>query len=123
MNLHKPYAQYMITWIEYIDHTLSSELSDTYARIKEYWINDGPAFDVSETKEILWSWVDNNGGPGIVADKDMLLARMAICVSTTDENEGRELREMGFFEDLLEHYGFSREEINKTSPDNLPGNF
>ena len=43
----------------------------------------------------------------------MAVARMILCLAFKDQGTMDELQEMGFFEDLLEEYGYSRPEINQ----------
>ncbi|WP_415898131.1 hypothetical protein [Neptuniibacter sp. QD57_21] len=108
------YAQYMISWIDKINPQFQSPISDSYAELKAYWLGSGTDFDENEMKEKLWSWVDGNGGPRISGDKEMAVARMVLCLAYKDQETIGELKGVGFFEDLLEQYGYSRSEINST---------
>ncbi|WP_127559265.1 hypothetical protein [Saccharospirillum alexandrii] len=108
------YAQYMISWIEKIEAQFQSPISDSYEALKAYWSESGVDFNEDEMKEKLWAWVDGNGGPRITSDKEMAVARMVLCLAYKDKVTMDELKDIGFFEDLLEQYGYSRTEINRT---------
>jgi hypothetical protein len=53
--------------------------------------------------------VDAHGGPRLNNDRAMLFFRLVLCLAYEDN---RELKEMGFFDDLLSAWGIPRSEIN-----------
>lgn len=108
----------MFAWIDQLKKENIDIVNEVYEKIKQHWNGDS-TINLEEIRESLWSWVDNNGGPQISNEKNIVIVRMILCTAYEDNQE---LQEMGFFEDLLQQYGLSRENINKYSPDNLPAN-
>jgi len=101
----------MIFWIDRIDPVLAEPFAQAYAILKSYWSGSGADFDEENLREELWDSVDGRGGPRIDHDRYKLVTRMILCLAYKDHETIDELRDTGFFEDLLEKYGFSREEI------------
>ncbi|WHI46423.1 hypothetical protein [Microbulbifer sp. VAAF005] len=52
--------------------------------------------------------------PRITSDQEMAVTHMVLCLAYKDEATMDEIKDIGFFEDLLEQYGYSRSEINRT---------
>ena len=107
------YAQYMISWIDRIGPLNLEPFKSVYPVLKSYWLSSAEDFDEDEVKESLWAWIDANGGPVSTNRKDMAVARMVLCLAYKDIETMNELIDIGFFEDLLEQYGYSRAEINR----------
>ena len=105
----------MIGWIDRLGFSLPEPFSSTYPKLKNYWISDEQDFDEDSVKESLWSWVDTNGCPGSTNEKNMNVARMILCLAYKNYEDIEELKDMGFFDDLLANYGISRDEINRAS--------
>jgi len=103
----------MIEWIEKLEPTLQEPFKSTYPMLKHYWLDGGPDFDENQIRDVLWSWVDNNGGSTNSNNKYMNVARMVLCLAYKNHEIIDELQDMGFFNDLLANYGISRKEINK----------
>ncbi len=105
----------MIGWIDRLEFSLPEPFVSAYPTLKNYWIGDERDFDEDSVKESLWNWVDKNGGPGSTNEKDMNVARMILCLAYKSYEDIDELKDMGFFDDLLVNYGISRDEINRAN--------
>jgi hypothetical protein len=116
MNENKEYAGYMLAWLELLTLPNISALNESLVKLKEYWLGN-QSVNMAEIKASLWSWVDSNGGSTNFSEKPVLMARLVLCLAYEDN---RELEDMGFFEDLLSHYGIPRNEINRYSRGNPP---
>jgi len=116
MDENETYAIYMLQWVENLGAPTVPSLIGALSGVREYW-SGNKSIDLARIREILWSWVDTNGGPRSSPEKTMLLARMILCLAYEDN---RELEDMGYFEDLLSNYGVSRKEINSYGPSNPP---
>ncbi|WP_143068528.1 hypothetical protein [Azotobacter beijerinckii] len=116
MDANINYAKYMLAWLDRIDPPQLPVMVEALVAIRKHWSGE-EKIDLAKIKKTLWSWVDANGGPRIETEKNMLIARLILCVAYEDN---RELEDMGFFEDLLNNYGASRTEINKYGPANPP---
>ena len=106
----------MMAWIKRLGPPSLPLLSNAWTEVTEYWTGNAN-IELPSVREKLWAWVDESGGPRPFTDKQMMLARMILCLAYEDN---RELEETGFFEDLLNNYGVSRMEINKYNAQNPP---
>lgn len=113
---NEQYARYMLAWLRLLEIPPIDEIKNALTQITDYW--DGSKdIDLASIKEKLWDWVDTHGGSRVTSEKHMLVVRMLLCLTYEDN---RELEDMGFFDDLLNHYGVPRRKINQYSPANLP---
>jgi hypothetical protein len=106
---NKHYAIHMYRWIESLDQPKVEVALESLAALRAFWFT-GTAVDLQALQEKLWTWVDANGGPCSSNDRGMLFVRLVLCLAYEDNHE---LRDMGFFDDLLANWGISRSEINK----------
>lgn len=101
------YARYMLGWIDALSWP-EFELADAeLPALRAFWLEGEPA-DLDAIADRLWAWVDANGGEALPDDRQMILARMLICVAAPDN---RELEERGYFEDLLRRCGVDENRI------------
>lgn len=105
----------MIGWIDRLEFELPEPFSNIYPILKNYWVGDEQDFDEVSVKESLWSWIDKNGGPGSTNEKNMNVARMILCLAYKNHEDIEELKDIGFFDDLLANYGIPRDEINRAN--------
>jgi hypothetical protein len=106
----------MLAWIDTLAWPKVDVAQAMLPILRSYW-GAGVRSDLGSISQALWHWVDANGGPRMSIEKEMILVRMLLCL-TSDDN--RELQDMGFFEDLLALYGLARAEINQYGPSNPP---
>jgi hypothetical protein len=111
----KAYASYMLHWIEALDWP-SVPVADAALPALRAWWRDSQATDLDAIAEQLWAWVDANGGPQPSTDRSMILVRMLICLAAASN---RELQDVGYFEDLLDRRGVSREELRRVRAEHL----
>ncbi|PSF08125.1 hypothetical protein C7H09_09230 [Marinobacter fuscus] len=102
----KEYAIHMIRWINKLGLPDIEPAKRAFFMAKSFW-KEGNTENFEAIKNELWLWVDNNGGPRITSERDMVIVRMIMCVASEDVTE---VRDMGFFEDLLVSLGFSYDE-------------
>lgn len=92
------------------------EIHDAFSALEQHWDGVKEA-NLESIRVKLWAWVDANGGPRTSVDRSLLVARMVLCLAYEDN---RELEDMGFFDDLLHHYGVPRQTINLYGSGNVP---
>jgi len=97
MDDNSTYAAKMIGSIEALSRPNVPLVHASLDVLKAYWANSCTA-DLSEIRTKLWDWVDANGGPRTTNDKNMLFARMVLCLAYPDNQE---LQDVGYFDDLL----------------------
>ncbi|WP_440904794.1 hypothetical protein ACMZOO_00785 [Catenovulum sp. SX2] len=105
MNENNDYAKHMIYWLERLRVPNSQLANDSFEQLKEYWLNGKP-IELEEMRNKLWAWVDKNNGDNTAHSK-VVRMRMLLCL--TYENN-REIKDIGFFEDLLVSIGITHEE-------------
>ncbi len=101
------YASYMLGWIEKLDWPQLPIADETLPELRAFW-QDAIETDLDAIGDRLWAWVDANGGPQPSTDRQMILARMLICLAAVPN---RELEKVGYFEQLLQNYGVAGEAI------------
>jgi len=107
MDENLDYAKYMIHWVNKLDLP-SVDISDSsFKLLQKYWMN-GASINLEEIRDQLWTWVDENGGPAPSADKTMCNVRMVLCLAYENNQE---LKQMGYFEELLVNAGVPKSEI------------
>ena len=109
-NANQDYARYMLRWIESLEWPEFPLAEAELPALRGYWDN-GDAADLDGIEARLWAWVDAHGGPAAALDSPrMILARMLICVAQADNQE---LRERGYFEELLARAGAPSGEVHR----------
>lgn len=106
------YATYMLRWIEKLDWPELPIAAEALPHLRAYWTESADT-DLDAISDRLWAWVDANGGPQPSTDKQMILARMLICLAAVPN---RELEQVGYFEQLLGNYGVASEDISRAMP-------
>jgi len=107
MDDNLDYAKYMIRWVNKLELPSVSVSDSSFKLLQQYWLSDNKV-NLEEVREQLWTWVDENGGPAPSTDKTMCNVRMVLCLAYENNQE---LKEMGYFEDLLVNVGVPRSEI------------
>lgn len=113
-NANQDYARYMLRWIEALEWPEFPLAEAELPALRGYWVN-GDLADLDAIEARLWAWVDAHGGPAqpVEGNSRLILARMLICMAQPDN---RELRERGYFEELLARAGVPADRINASRP-------
>lgn len=112
------YAQYMLCWIDAFDWPDVDVAAECLPQLKAHWAGHSQA-DLECISRRLWEWFDSNRAADALAlaDKRMLLVRMLICLAWP---KSADLKDQGFFEDLLAHAGVSKFEMLFHGPTRPP---
>lgn len=106
------YATYMLRWIDRLDWPALAVAEETLPALRAFWIESIDT-DLDAINARLWAWVDAQAGAQAPSDKSMILARMLLCLAAVPN---RELQAVGYFEELLGHYGVPRGQMLTDPP-------